>query len=216
MDGMHCPVCEAPASRFFLRVDSRDYWRCPACEATFLDPARRPGRDAELAEYQLHRNDPDDAGYRQFLQRLAAPLLERLAPARHGLDYGCGPVTELAVMLRDAGHDVAVYDPLFFDDPRVLTGRYDFVTCSEVAEHFHHPAEEFRRLDRLLAPGGWLALMTNFQTDDGKFANWHYRRDPTHVVFYREATMHLLARRHGWSCEIPCRNVALMEKIGPR
>ncbi|MFU8814878.1 MAG: class I SAM-dependent methyltransferase [Pseudomonadales bacterium] len=198
-----------------MRVDARDYWRCPVCEATFLDPARRPDRAAELAEYQLHCNAPDDAGYRRFLQRLAAPLLERLAPARHGLDYGCGPVPVLAAMLRAAGHTMAVYDPFFCADPAALTGRYDFITCSEVVEHFHRPAEEFARLDRLLAPGGWLALMTNFQTDDARFANWHYRRDPTHVVFYREATFHHLAWRHGWVCEIPARNVALLQKVRP-
>ncbi|WP_347259047.1 class I SAM-dependent methyltransferase [Methylocaldum sp.] len=93
------------------------------------------------------------------------------------------------------------------------TGRiYDFVTCTEVAEYFHQPSREFRRLDALLRPGGWLALMTCFQSDDTRFADWHYRRDPTHVVFYREATLRRLAGRHGWHCEIPCPNVALMRK----
>jgi cyclopropane fatty-acyl-phospholipid synthase-like methyltransferase len=65
---------------------------------------------------------------------------------------------------------------------------YDFITCTEVVEHFHHPALEFRRLDALLKPGGWLAIQTTFQTDDARFARWNYRRDPTHVVFYRPYT----------------------------
>jgi hypothetical protein len=64
----------------------------------------------------------------------------------------------------------------------------------------------------LLRPGGWLALTTCFQTDDSRFAQWHYRRDPTHVVFYREATLAHLARHHGWRMEVPTRNVALMHK----
>jgi hypothetical protein len=54
--------------------------------------------------------------------------------------------------------------------------------------------------------------MTFFQTDDAGFADWHYRKDPTHVVFYREATMRQAAASRGWSCEIPVRNVALMRK----
>jgi hypothetical protein len=41
-----------------------------------------------------------------------------------------------------------------------------------------------------------------------------YRRDPTHVVFYREATFRAIARRHDWSCEIPYPNVALLRKPG--
>jgi len=66
----------------------------------------------------------------------------------------------------------------------------------------------------MLHPGGWLALMTCFQTDDARFANWHYRRDPTHVVFYREATFRHIARLLGWQCEIPCKDVVLMQKPG--
>ncbi|WP_382328301.1 class I SAM-dependent methyltransferase [Hydrogenophaga sp. UC242_50] len=144
--------------------------------------------------------------------RCAAPLLQRLAPGCSGLDYGCGPGPVLADLLREAGHTVALYDPFFHPDTGALATPHDFITCTEVAEHFHDPAAEFRRLDALLRPGGWLALMTRFQTDDARFAQWHYRRDPTHVVFYREATLRWLARHHGWHCEVPGANVVLMQK----
>ncbi|HEY9118189.1 MAG TPA: 2-polyprenyl-3-methyl-5-hydroxy-6-metoxy-1,4-benzoquinol methylase, partial [Marinobacter sp.] len=50
------------------------------------------------------------------------------------------------------------------------------------------------------------------QTDDERFANWHYRRDPTHIVFYRQATMAWLARVHGWVLEIPAKDVAIFQK----
>ncbi|MFU8822186.1 MAG: class I SAM-dependent methyltransferase [Gammaproteobacteria bacterium] len=197
-----------------MQVDGRDYWRCQRCEATFLDAAQLPGRSVEHEQYRLHRNEIHDAGYRKFLARLASPLLERLPPGLSGLDYGCGPGPALAAMLTEAGHQMAVYDPLFFDDSKVLEERYDFIACTEVAEHFHRPFEEFARLDRLLKPGGWLAVMTLFQADDDAFPGWHYRRDPTHVVFYRAATFHVIAGQHGWRCEIPCDNVALLRKSG--
>ncbi|MBS3998678.1 MAG: class I SAM-dependent methyltransferase [Hydrogenophaga sp.] len=195
-----------------MRAEPYDYWRCRHCEATFVEPAQLPSRKLEHAEYRLHRNDVDDARYRRFLARLATPLLARLGPGLCGLDYGCGPGPALAAMLAEAGHRMAVYDPLFFDHPQRLDEVYDFVTCSEVVEHFHHPLREFVRLDRLMKPGGWLAVMTTFQTDDAAFAHWHYRRDRTHVVFYREATFRFLAARLGWRCEIPCPNVALLQK----
>jgi len=207
-----CPVCESEATRLFLRVEARDYWRCDRCEATFLDPTQLPDLVLEHAQYRLHRNDADDVAYRTFLEKLATPLLARLRPGLRGLDYGCGPGPALAAMLREAGHTMTIYDPLFHDDPAALRSQYDFVTCTEVAEHFHQPAREFDALDRLLSAGGWLAMMTTFQTDDARFASWSYRRDPTHVVFYREATFHVIAERHGWHCEIPCRNVALLRK----
>lgn len=207
-----CPVCLESAPRPFMVVGGRDYWRCEACEATFLAPTQRPTPADERAEYLLHANDPQDAGYRCFLSRLAGPLLARLPPACEGLDYGCGPGPALAAMLREAGHDVALYDPFFAPDAAVLERRYDFITCTEAAEHFHDPAGEFDRFDRMLRPGGWLALMTCFQTDDARFARWHYRRDPTHVVFYRAATFQCIARRFGWQCEVPCKDVVLMRK----
>ena len=210
--GIACPVCRATRTEPLLQIDGRDYWRCPRCAARFLDPRQQPSPEQELNHYRQHRNDPADAGYRRFLSRLAEPLLERLAPASQGLDYGCGPGPALAAMLREQGHRVALYDPFFEPDRAPLQTSYDFITCSETAEHFHRPAEEFDRLATMLRLGGWLALMTCFQTDDARFAGWHYRRDPTHVVFYREETLRYLAAERGFSCVIPTKDVALMRR----
>ncbi|MEX0915309.1 MAG: class I SAM-dependent methyltransferase [Wenzhouxiangellaceae bacterium] len=208
-----CPVCRCGQVGFFLNVDGRDYWRCHRCKATFVDPGQLPDRDAEKAEYDRHCNSVHDAGYRAFLARLADPLIERLAPDSRGLDYGCGPGPALAGMLTEAGHPMATWDPIYAANPSVLHDQqYDFITCTEVVEHMHRPAGEFERIDTLLRPGGIFGLMTAFQTDDARFANWHYRRDPTHVVFYREATIHFIAEHLNWDCEIPAANIALMRK----
>jgi SAM-dependent methyltransferase len=205
-----CCVCRGASARRFAAVDGRDYWRCDACLATFLEPTQRPSPEAELAHYGHHENDPDDPRYRGFLSRLAAPLLERLPPGSAGLDYGCGPGPALAAMLREAGHQVDLFDPFFAPDPAPLERTYDFVTCSEAIEHFHAPADELDRLGDLVRPGGLLAIMTCFQTEDARFADWYYRRDPTHVVFYREATFRHLAMQRGWGCEVPAKDVVLL------
>ncbi len=210
---MQCPVCEQFECRRFERVAERWYWRCERCQATFLDPSMLPPPERELSEYLLHQNDPADAGYRQFLQRLVTPLLERLPPASHGLDYGCGPGPALAAMLKEAGHHAALYDPFFHPDATVLEQQYDFIACAEVIEHFHRPSREFTKLDAILKPGGILGVMTRFLTDDTVFSQWHYRRDPTHVTFYREETFQWIAARYDWHCDIPCANVAVMTKV---
>ena len=207
-----CPVCRSLATEVFLEADHKAYHRCTACGARFLHPQHYLSRDGEHDHYLTHENDPDDPGYRTFLSKLANPLLERLTPGSSGLDYGCGPGPALAAMLREAGHDVALYDPFFVPEPDALTRTYDFITCTETAEHFHRPADEFDLIDRLLRPGGWLSIMTSFQTDDALFANWHYRKDPTHVVFYREATFRLIAEQRGWTFECPVKDVVLMQK----
>ena len=207
-----CPVCLAAKTRHFAQIDGRDYRACTVCDARFINPVHYPTRDVEHAEYRLHENNLDDARYRQFLARLVTPLLKKLAPGAVGLDYGCGPGPALAASLCEAGHEVALYDPFFVPDPAPLSETYDFITCTEVAEHFHKPASEFGRLRALVRPGGWLAVMTCFQTDDARFAAWHYRKDITHVVFYRETTFRYLAQGWGWTCEVPQKDVALMQR----
>lgn len=209
---LSCIVCRGPSSGFFIEVDGQDYYRCSDCRATFLDPAQRLPLESEHERYRQHRNHPDDPDYRAFLSRLALPLLTLLEKEQVGLDYGCGSGPALAAMLEEAGHLVKIYDPLFYPDRQVLEQSYDFITCTETAEHFHQPAAEFERFDRLLRPGGRLAVMTCFQTDDAAFSNWYYRRDPTHVVFYREETLRFIATRLGWSCQFPVKSVALMQK----
>ncbi len=207
-----CPVCRAADAALLLEVDGKDYHRCDTCEARFMNPRCFLTPEHEHAHYLTHENDAADPRYRSFLSKLAEPLLERLAPNSNGLDYGCGPGPALAAMLEEQGRAIALYDPFFAPDESVLNLTYDFITCTETAEHFHRPAEEFDRFSQLLSPGGWLAVMTSFQTDDALFANWHYRKDPTHVVFYREATFKVIAAQRGWSCESPAKDVALMQK----
>lgn len=209
-----CRVCRRRECVPFQLIGNLQYWRCPACEAVLLDQVHLPDRREELLHYREHQNDVADPRYRQFVSRLADPLLDRLPPKSKGLDYGCGPGPALAAILIEHGHDVVTYDPFFNSEVTALERTYDFIFCSEVIEHFHRPAEEFDRLDVLLKPGGRLGLMTCFRTDDEHFKTWHYRRDPTHVVFYREETLRNLAQRLGWSCEIPRKDVAIMRKPG--
>lgn len=206
-----CPVCRAPGTESFQTVETRRYRRCETCAATFLVPDQHPTLEEAVAHYGHHRNEVGDPAYRRFLSRLAVPLCQVLAPGASGLDYGCGPGPALADMLEAAGHRMAIYDPIFAPHQEVLEERYDFVTCTEVAEHFYRPADEFDRIGRLLTPGGWFAVMTQFQTDDSQFSRWHYRRDPTHVVFYRADTLREVARQRGWTCLIAGRDVALMQ-----
>ncbi len=207
-----CPVCRSATAQLLTEVDARIYFRCETCVATFLEPSQRPSPEEELAHYLHHENAVGDPGYRAFLSKFARPLLERLPEGACGLDYGCGPGPALAAMLREAGMTVALHDPFFHPDADVLWASYDFICCTETAEHFHDPYEEFSRLDRMLKPGGILGVMTCFQTEDVKFARWHYRMDPTHVVFYRAATFEMIAKQRVWDCEIPVKDVAIMRK----
>jgi 2-polyprenyl-3-methyl-5-hydroxy-6-metoxy-1,4-benzoquinol methylase len=181
----------------------------------FADPASRPDRFAERAEYDRHRNDPSDPGYRTFLSRLAKPLLERLTPGMEGLDFGSGPGPTLSVMLEEAGMHVTLYDPQYAPQPTVLERRYDFVTATEVVEHFHDPARDWARLASLLKPGGVLGVMTKQPLDRDRFEQWHYKDDPTHVSFHRPRTFAWIAERFGLTHELIGPDVAIFRRNGP-
>lgn len=209
-----CRVCLQRKAFLFYSEPGRDYWRCNSCLATFLDSSQLPEAGQEYQRYCEHDNDPQDPKYRKFLSKLANPLLQRLRPGSRGLDYGCGPGPALAWILREAGHWVRLYDPFFYPQKALLQQGYEFVLCSEVVEHFHDPHQEFQLLKSLLLSGGWLGIMTSFQTRDKDFACWRYRQDPTHVVFYKEETLRLLARLLGLKCEVPRKNVVLMQRPG--
>lgn len=206
-----CLICAQVAKRFII-LKNHTYWRCQTCHATFLSPSQMPQSHEEKNHYQHHENNIHDAGYRSFLNKLASPLCTKLTAPSTGLDFGCGPGPALATMLVESGHKMTVYDPFFSPNPASLFKLYQFVTCTEVVEHFHHPKKSFAQLRDLLHPGGWLGIMTCFQTDDEMFATWHYRADPTHVVFYKQETFQYLAAQWGWHCEIPAKDVVLMQK----
>ena len=141
-------------------------------------------REAQRQRYLTHNNDPGDPAYRGFLSRLFDELRPHLAGGASGLDYGAGPGPALAAMMGEEGFSVRVYDPFFYPDTSALEARYDFITCTETAEHFSRPREDFDRLDALLKPSGRLGVMTGMLDDWEEFPDWHYRLDPTHISFY--------------------------------
>lgn len=194
-----CPLCRRDAAEF-CADRRRRFYRCRGCELIFADPASHLGHGEEKAVYDLHCNDPADPRYRAFLARLAEPLRARLTPGMEGLDYGCGPGPTLGLMLREAGMRVRDYDPLYRPDAALLERQYDFVTCTEVVEHFREPGAEWPRLARLVRPGGWLGIMTWLaqSADAQAFQRWGYKGDPTHVAFYSPATLDWLGRELGF------------------
>lgn len=205
-----CPLCGTEAVDLAGVTDGQPgYFRCPECALIHLDPAHRLSREEERNRYLLHENDRNDSGYVSFLNRLAKPVMERLRPGARGLDFGCGPTPVLSDMLTAAGFTCAAYDPFFAPDETLLDERYDFITCSEVVEHAHDPARMFATLRRMLEPGGILGVMTMFHPGEDAFAGWWYRRDPTHVCFYGEATMRWIGERYGWTAEFPRPSVTL-------
>lgn len=213
-----CPLCRAQGTHALAEAHGRRFRECSRCGLAFVHPDDRPTAAEERARYDTHQNDPGDPGYRSFLARLADPLTEILPPGASGLDYGSGPGPTLSVMMGERGFPMETWDPFYAPDPAPLARSWDFVTCTETAEHFHEPGREFDRLGGLVRPGGHLAIMTSWWTppEDSQreargrhLAAWYYIRDPTHVVVYRRATLDWIALDRGWEVVHPRPDVSV-------
>jgi len=216
---MPCPLCltkkpELIFERQDRRWGRRVYYRCGRCRLIFLPPELYLSSEEEKRRYSEHRNFAGDDRYTDFLGRLLGPLCRRLRSGDEGLDYGCGPNPVMSGLLQAMGYGAAHYDPYFFPEKKILKRKYDFVTLSEVAEHFRRPRREWRLLDRLLKPGGRLGVMTGMTGGIGDFARWYYHRDPTHISFYEKKTFDWIAGWRGWKAEFPAKNVVVFEKKG--
>ncbi len=210
-----CPLCAAPQELIWLQDLKRCYYRCENCALIFADPASHLSAEAEKAIYQQHENNPADAGYRQFLNKLAAPLLAKLGDCTGltALDFGSGPGPTLHLMLQEAGLNTSIYDPYFANDPTKLLSQYDVICSTEAIEHFYQPAKEWSLWLTMLKPQGTLALMTRLAPDKARFFSWHYKNDPTHVSFFSRETFEFLASRDGFSLEIIEPDVILLTRL---
>lgn len=196
-----CPLCGGLA-RFCAESNNRPFYACSSCGLIHLLPSRRLSLEDEKNRYQLHQNHPQDLNYRAFLDRMLGPLSRKLTRGSEGLDYGCGPGPTASLMMRERGYSMRDYDPFFNPDEAALNQRYDFIVCTETAEHFYNPAVEFEKLNRLLKPGGWFGLMTAiYDSNQIDLGAWYYAKDPTHVSIYTRQTMEWIAEKYKWSCE---------------
>ena len=193
---MSCPLCgsEGPFAPLIGPL-GLTYRRCPVCALISMEAAGMPDPETERARYLTHQNGPQYPGHVAFLRRSIDPTLPYLAPGARGLDYGCGPVPTLSVVLREEGFVCLDYDPLFL--PELPGGPFDFVFATEVVEHMHHPAAELARIAGLLRPGGLFTLMTEPWNDATAFGDWYYARDPTHVCFYHDRTIDFICEGYG-------------------
>ena len=218
--GEACRLCGSTDTRLFFegaaRAHDREFHHCASahagCDLVFVPDRFLLSPEDERERYLLHENDPGDEGYRAYLSNLLDEIAPLLPPGAEGLDYGCGEPAVLVMMLREQGFAVEGWDLFFSPDATPLDRAYDFIACSETAEHFREPLTEFERLNGLLRLGGVLGVMTQMLPDWSEFGDWHYRFDATHISFYSARTMRWIAERFGWSVSFPREHVTVFRK----
>ena len=207
-----CSICKSCDLKLFSTYDKLIYWECKTCGAKILDSKCYINYNDEKKHYLKHNNSTTDSNYKKFLFKIVEPMMDKISTSDLGLDYGCGFAPALANIFKNFGFKVELYDPLFFPNNDILLRKYKFITCTEVVEHFFSPYEEFNKINNLLDNNSWFGVMTSFLPNDFHFENWHYRRDPTHVVFYKKHTFQHIAFQRNWQVFYPSENIALFYK----
>lgn len=202
-----CPLCHHAELATFYQDKHRDYLQCGRCQLVFVPQAFHLSPEREKAVYDQHQNDPEDIGYQGFLSRCVDPLLAKVTSEQEGLDFGCGPGPTISHMCEKAGIKVSNYDLYYFNSPELLERQYDFVTMTEVIEHVYQADNLLNTLGGLLKPNGILAVMTKRVQDEQAFANWHYKNDMTHILFYSVATFEWIAKHFNWQLEVVGKDV---------
>lgn len=189
---MTCPLCQ---SHSVAALYQERFFQCSTCGLAFKPKTDFLTPEKEKARYKTHENTLDNKGYVQFLTPVVDCVSKYSTAKAQGLDYGCGPQPVLALLLNERGFHTSHYDPFFFPEGLPSTKKFDFVTCTEAAEHFFEPLIEFEKIFSLLKADGTLVLMTEFLHEKINIQDWYYAKDPTHVVFYTETTLKWLAEK---------------------
>ncbi len=212
MSSQPCPLCQTRDGEAYFEDSHRRYLKCRSCDLVFVPPVYYLSSDEEKRRYDQHQNSPDDAEYRQFLNRLFMPVQALLRPESRGLDFGSGPGPTLSKMFEEAGHSMAIYDPYYAKNESIWEQQFDFITASEVVEHLHQPGAELDRLWACLKPGGTLGVMTKLALAREAFATWHYKNDMTHVGFFSRRTFEWLGSQWGSKARFFEKDVVLFRK----
>jgi len=192
-----CPLCTEKKSNLYSTIDDKKYFKCSTCDLIFIDSKYHPTASQEKKQYDQHQNSYENKGYVAFLNQVCTPIKSYLSKKAKGLDYGCGPGPIIHKIMKEDGFQTSLYDPIYLNDPNALNQKYDFITCTEVFEHFHHPKQEISKILNLLKPGALLGIMTQLPPKDpDSFSEWWYLRDPTHVCFYNLKTIDWLSTQY--------------------
>jgi len=211
-----CKICNHAVRNVFDGQFKINYYFCPHCEFLFLDEAHVLPAEREKAEYLTHNNTLENKGYvdmfLNLVRKAVSPFQSSMAQgvSLSALDFGSGPgdCVLAHVLKKEFGYRVDPYD-IYFSPAKIYEGKqYHLITCTEVIEHLKKPLEILKILKNHLKPGGILLITTLFHPIKGflpggelegeeVFQKWWYRRDVTHICFFRPKTFQYLAAMLG-------------------
>ncbi len=212
---MKCHICNQSTVSFKHDKTDIKYYHCTSCEYIFKSSEYYQDLETQKERYNLHENNEEDEGYRAYFQRFLDFVLPHVDNVKTALDFGCGRTSLLAQLLEGKSISCDYYDPIYHPDTLDEKKRYDLIVSTEVFEHLHQPREVFAQLLEKLKSGGYLAIQTEFHSNEQvSFQQWWYSQDETHIIFFRAKTFRVLCKIYGCQFVVEnAKNMVIMKKL---
>jgi SAM-dependent methyltransferase len=175
-----CPICQADSS-YLLAKDDYDFYRCLKCGLVFVWPVP----NLEFLSRQVYSPEVGYQGNKAKiladspLPRKQVPILETLAklkPNGRLLDVGCSNgqfiywakeqgLRPVGVELNPGTAAIAKANGLevyqgTLAEAHFPAASFDLIFLGDLIEHVSDPRALVKEVERLLAPGGYLAIVT--------------------------------------------------------
>jgi len=199
---MTCKICNSRTRSLLVPNFEITYYKCDQCQYISMDGSKKVTFKEERHLYDRHENSIENEGYVNMFKNFLDTGVLPFKSSGSLLDYGSGPEPVLIeIIKRDYTFSTDHYDPHYAPEKKFENKPYDVIVSTEVIEHVDDPVTFMKTLSDLLTSGGILSIMTLFHSNkDAEFLKWWYHRDETHISFFTEKTLRVLA--HMTSMEI--------------
>ena len=221
-----CPICRGPLCLKWtgIRIDDppglpprwRDLFACVPCHALWSRLPEGTGNAVYYAAKPLADHEALERGVDRFHRVCRAVTRAVGRPSFSILDIGSAQGGHLAVYPETV--ETSAIEPALSARPALASRgirwigpaiesvpagvRFDAVACLDVLEHLEDPNPLLDGIDRVLAPGGTLALVTgDIEAVSARIAGrrWLYYALPEHCSFYSwRALSRVLTDRFGY------------------
>ena len=212
---MQCRVCKTGSTLFFNNL--RSFFKCPLCSLIFTQPS--VDKASEEKHYKLQWKDQSEDFWKECVDVFLS-IVQRYRTPQKILDFGSGS-GGLAKELQKRGFDVTPIEPMIhgYLKDQNFPSKFDVITALEVIEHVPNLWDELQEIEKTLTTEGIIVFTTQLtnrfidtETERESFRNWVYKDDQTHVSFFCNKTLFVIAEMGNYDIDIFGDNVFVVRR----